>query len=178
MTCLLAVSPAVTSKVYLLPSLRGSSGIYQDSFYERNHHIPIWRCETETLPSRTWFVFLPAARLVRRMLPSRLLVRILFLLLVRPLALAPFPCLNRFHMLYPSCWWELLNCKILLASGKKKKKDNSWGSKQKELIQSGAKTLVVRYTINLILCIRNPLGVVNFSEWCLLKPNVLMLAVP
>lgn len=47
---------------------------------------------------------------------------------------------------------------------KEKKKDNSWGSEQKELIQSGAKTLVVRYTINLILCIRNPLGVVNFSQ--------------
>lgn len=80
----------------------------------RNYHIPTRRREAETLPSRTWFIYPLAARRVQPMLLSRLVMNILLLLLARPLGLALFLLINRFHMLTPLCWWKFFSCRILL----------------------------------------------------------------
>lgn len=149
-------------------------GIYQDSFYEKTHQIPIWRWAVETLPPRTWLVFLLAACRVRHTQHSRLLRRILLLLLARPVALASFPHLNRFHMPRASCGGRLLNCKILLVSGKN--------------TRAGQRS--IKNTFHLYMgpggkidnksdCVHwSHLRVVNFSEWFLLKPKAVLLPAP
>lgn len=149
-------------------------GIYQDLFYEKTHQIPIWRWAVETLPPRTWLVFLLAACLVRRTLHSRLLRRILLLLLARPMALASFLHLNRFHMLRRSCGGRPLNCEILLVSGKKPTAgQRSIKSTFHLYIGPGGKIYNKFDFVHW-----SPFRVVNFSEWFLLKPNIALLWVP
>lgn len=149
-------------------------GIYQGSFYEKNHQIPIWRRAAETRPPRTWLVFLLAACLVRRTLHSRLLRRILLLRLARPVALAPLLRLNRFHMARPSRRWKLSNCEILLVSGKRTTAGQTSTKSTFHLYTDRGGKLANKFDF----VHWSPLGVVNFSEWFLLKPNGLLLIGP
>lgn len=134
-----------------LSLLGGSPAIFQDTSWERNYHVPTWNRATEILP---WFIFLLAAslsvNLSEHTLLSRLLMHILFLLLVRPLGLALFLRINRFHMRDLLCWWKFLNCKILLVSGKRQRLESEGGrerEKKKKNISIRTKVLVAEMDV-------------------------------